>query len=264
MGSEVQRRMYLKIGALLLASSALAQDFDNDEIPFDCPENNGFFPDPEQCDKYYECVGGVSETKFCPDGLLFEASDPNNELCDYPFNVDCGDREYVQEPEEGLDAKCYRANGFFNHEDPDVCNKYYNCVHGYPHPYECPPPLIFDEAQGTCVREEQASSFAKKCENVVVKKEIEGFSCPEGDTLGPYGQPLAHPSFRHPTSCRKYLTCYFSTDLKELGCPESQVFNHESNKCVTPEEGPTDCKCWYDCGKDSLCPDTCNTDCTCP
>merc|ERR1712012_522198 len=121
-----------------------------------CPEPNGFFPDPEQCDKYYECVGEIPEEKFCPDGLLFEASNPNNELCNYPFNVDCGAREYVQEPEPGLDARCYRANGFFNHEDPNVCNKYYNCVHGYPHIYDCPPPLIFDEAQGTCVREEQA------------------------------------------------------------------------------------------------------------
>ena len=82
--------------------------------------------------------------------------------------------------------------------------RYYNCVHGFPHAYECPPPLVFDEAQGTCVREEQASSFAKKCEKEEVKKTIEGFSCPEGDTLGPNGQPLAHPSFRHPTSCRKF------------------------------------------------------------
>ena len=42
-------------------------------------------------------------------------------------------------------------------------------MHGYPHIYDCPPPLIFDEAQGTCVREEQASSFARKCETAVVK-----------------------------------------------------------------------------------------------
>ena len=38
----------------------------------------------------------MPEEKFCPDGLLFEASNPNNELCDYPFNVDCGAREYVR------------------------------------------------------------------------------------------------------------------------------------------------------------------------
>ena len=53
----------------------------------------------------------------------------------------------AEEPEPGLDPKCYRANGFFNHEDPTVCTKYYNCVHGYPHAYDCPTPLVFDEAQ---------------------------------------------------------------------------------------------------------------------
>ena len=113
-------------------------------------------------------------------------------------------------------------------------------MHGYPHAYECPPPLVFDEAQGTCVREEQASSFAKKCDPDTTKEEIEGFSCPEGDTLGPNGQPLAHPTFPHPTSCRKYLICYFSKDLNEQGCPETQVFDHTTNKCVVAEDGPTD------------------------
>merc|ERR1719259_1567423 len=90
--------MYMKIGVLALAASVLAQDYQEyDEASIDCPEQN---------DKYYECVDGLPETKFCPDGLLFDASDPNSELCDYPFNVDCGAREYVQEPEEGLDPKC--------------------------------------------------------------------------------------------------------------------------------------------------------------
>ena len=120
--------------------------------------------------------------------------------------------------------------------------RYYNCVHGYPHIYDCPPPLIFDEAQGTCVREEQASSFARKCEKEVTKANIEGFECPEGETIGPNGIPLAHPSFPHPTSCRKYIVCEFSTTPKELGCTDGLVFDHINNKCVNPEDGPED---WY-------------------
>jgi hypothetical protein len=47
-----------------------------------------------------------------------------------------------------------------------------------------------------------------------IEANIDGFSCPDGETLGPNGQPLAHPSFPHPSSCRKYITCYFSTDIK--------------------------------------------------
>merc|ERR1712079_935747 len=126
------------------------------------------------------------------------------------------------------------------------------------------PILSFDEAQGTCVREEQASSFARKCEKEVTKANIEGFECPEGETIGPNGIPLAHPSFPHPTSCRKYIVCEFSTTPKELGCTDGLVFDHVNNKCVNPEDGPDDCQCWYSCPDNSQCPDSCNTDCSCP
>ena len=45
---------------------------------------------------YYECVNNIPEAKLCPDGLLFEDGNPNQEKCDYPFNVACGKREFVR------------------------------------------------------------------------------------------------------------------------------------------------------------------------
>ena len=42
--------------------------------------------------------------------------------------------------------------------------RFYNCVYGKPHELPCATGLIFDEAQGTCVRPEQGSTYAKKCE----------------------------------------------------------------------------------------------------
>lgn len=242
------------------------QDGAKDEINFKCPEKNGFFPDPEQCDLYYECIDDIPEPKLCPDGLLFQDGNPNVERCDYPFNVECGNREFVQEPDPTSDERCYRANGYFNHEDPNVCGKFYNCVHGVAYELPCATPLVFDEAQGTCVREDQTTEFAKKCEKIedAPKENIDGFSCPDDPVLGPHGQPLAHPSFRHPTSCQKFITCYFSKDIRELGCMKGQVFDHLSGKCSLPEDGPQDCACWYACNEDSDCPTNCNSDCTCP
>lgn len=231
---------------------------------FRCPENNGFFADPEQCDLYYECVDNVAEVKLCPDGLLFADGNPNVELCDYPFNVDCGQREFVQEPETGIDSRCARANGYFNHESETVCDKFYNCVNGMAYELPCAGGLVFDERQGTCVRKEQASKYAKVCPTPTVKANIEGFSCPDTVTLGPNGQPLAHPSFRHPSSCQKFINCFFSKDIRELGCMEGQVYDYVSMKCTSPEEGPEDCRCWYDCPEDSKCPDNCRSDCSCP
>jgi len=249
---------------LLLALVSRAQENDKSKVAFRCPEKNGYFADPEQCDLYYECIDSIPEAKLCPDGLLFEAENPNLEKCDYPFNVDCGAREFVQEPDKTSDPLCYRANGFFNHEDPAVCDKFYNCVYGKPHELPCATGLIFDEAQGTCVRPEQGSEYAKKCEVDNTPQGIDGFFCPEEEVLGPHGIKLAHPSFPHPTSCQKFITCYFGKDIKELGCMKGQVFDHNSGKCKIPEEGPQDCRCWYECLSDSNCPTDCRSDCTCP
>merc|ERR1711983_662610 len=158
MGLTMRASIAILIGAIILCAQA------QEDLPtFRCPEDNGFFPDPEQCDLYYECIDNIPEAKLCPDGLLFEDGNPNQEKCDYPFNVECGDREYVEEPE--------------------VCYKFYNCVYGKPHELPCATTLIFDEAQGTCVRPEQGSVYAKKCAVKEVKEDIEGFFCPEEDVL---------------------------------------------------------------------------------
>lgn len=192
-------------GTLGLVLGQAERSDDLSEFTFDCStaEPNGFFPDLEQCDLYYECVDGVATPTLCPDGLMFDDTNSIDAKCDYPFNVKCGDREYVQEPEEGIDKRCYRANGFFNHEAEDECNKFYNCVNGVAYELPCATSLVFDEAEGTCVRPEQASEFAKVCPEKLEKPAVAGFSCPEEKTLGPNGQPLAHPSFPHPLSCQK-------------------------------------------------------------
>jgi hypothetical protein len=41
-------------------------------------------------------------------------------------------------------------------------------------------------------------------------------------------------------SCQKFITCYFSKDIRELGCQQGQVFDYTTEKCVLPEEGPDD------------------------
>lgn len=46
---------------------------------------------------------------------------------------------------------CPRRNGFFAHEDPSVCNKFYNCIEGEYTEITCTAGLHFDEYSGTCV-----------------------------------------------------------------------------------------------------------------
>jgi hypothetical protein len=144
-------------------------------------------------------------------------------------------------------------------------------VNGVAYELPCATSLVFDEHLGTCTRPEQASEFAKVCPeklekgkyiiihnlfiihkymniNCAIHKHvllfttdnIAGFSCPDEKVLSIHGQALAHPSFPHPLSCQKFITCYFSKDIRELGCMKGQVFDYTTLKCSDPEGGPKD------------------------
>jgi len=57
---------------------------------FECPSgDDGDFPDPFDCSKFYTCVGGMPYHNDCPAGLYFN---PLIDACDFPANVDCQDR----------------------------------------------------------------------------------------------------------------------------------------------------------------------------
>ena len=130
----------------------------------------------------------------------------------------------------------------------------------------CSFPLVFDVALGACTRPEQASEEAKVCGEDVgggQLKTVEGFTCPGKEQIGPQGLLQAHPIFPHPHDCQFFFTCFFGKDPNKFGCPKGEVFNAETLTCKDPEEVP-DCACWYSCGEDSRCPDSCNADCSCP
>ena len=60
---------------------------------FVCPNTgDGYYEDPVQCDKYYDCYDGIPEERLCPDGLVFDPFSRDPFPCDHYFNVDCGDR----------------------------------------------------------------------------------------------------------------------------------------------------------------------------
>lgn len=245
---------------------ASAQDFSGPDFNFKCPEPNGLFADPEQCDLYYVCVDGVSEANLCPDGMLFDDSIRNREKCVLPHNVDCGAREFVQEPATYSDEGCERANGFFDHLDPAVCDRFYSCDNGTAHEMPCANPLVFDITVGSCVRKENRSPEAKVCDaegEVGALKTIDGFTCPGKEVIGPQNLVQQHPVYPHPSDCQYFFTCYFGKEPNKFGCPKGDVFDALSLTCKTTEEVP-ECGCWYDCGEDSKCPDSCNADCSCP
>lgn len=69
---------------------------DDEELLDQCPEPNGYFPDAEQCDKYYDCRDNKITEKLCPDGLVFNDFSPQHEKCDLPFGIDCAKRSKLR------------------------------------------------------------------------------------------------------------------------------------------------------------------------
>merc|ERR1719471_2198634 len=54
---------------------------------FICPEADGTYPDPEDCDQFHVCSNGVHYHQNCPSGLRFNGG---GLYCDWPDNVECG------------------------------------------------------------------------------------------------------------------------------------------------------------------------------
>lgn len=81
---------------------ALGQKQQQPVDEFQCPQKPGFYADPIQCDLYYHCTAdGELTEKLCPDGLLFDDSNPSHEKCDTSINVNCGQRTLQREYSSG-------------------------------------------------------------------------------------------------------------------------------------------------------------------
>jgi len=95
--------MIFSIKKILIAFSFIVLGAFN--FAFDCPSSEGFFPDPDNCENFYQCSSGVANLKTCPAGLHFNAT---TEVCDWPESAGC-DAEGGAKKFKG--SLCYCADG---------------------------------------------------------------------------------------------------------------------------------------------------------
>uniref|UniRef100_A0A2A4JAZ3 Chitin-binding type-2 domain-containing protein n=1 Tax=Heliothis virescens TaxID=7102 RepID=A0A2A4JAZ3_HELVI len=62
-------------------------------------KNNGNIEAHENCSQFYKCVNGQTYPMDCPPGLYFNT---DKKICDWPINVDCGDRFTEVQPKHGV------------------------------------------------------------------------------------------------------------------------------------------------------------------
>ncbi|KAB7494748.1 hypothetical protein Anas_08337, partial [Armadillidium nasatum] len=221
---------------LCVAGSALAQ------APFQCPPDDGFYADPRQCDKYYDCYRGETKEKLCPDGLVFDSTlSPRVEQCNYPFIVPCPENSILQQAQPS-GVECPRQNGFFEHEDPANCDTYYECTNGLAVKRHCHTGLVFDEFTGTCQWEH--TGIRTGC-GVRIQVLEDGFQCPNTTQISSNGQAFDHPRYLHPEDCRYFYVCHEGKYPALVGCPQGTVFNDITLNCDAAET-VAGCENYYD------------------
>ncbi|XP_018021762.1 protein obstructor-E [Hyalella azteca] len=221
--------------AVLFACAALAS------AQFQCGPDDGFFRDPVQCDKYYDCYRGEQTEKLCPDGLVFDSSvGPRVEQCNYPFIVSCPEGATLQPPQPS-GIECPRLNGYFEHEDAANCDQYYECTNGLAVLRTCATGLVFDEFTGTCQWEH--TGIRTGC-GVRVEVLEDGFSCPNSTQVHTNGHILDHARYIKPDDCRSFYICMEGKYPSVSGCPEGTVFNDLTLNCDDPANVPG-CENYY-------------------
>jgi len=207
-----------------------------------CPHLDGIYEDPEHCDAFWDCKGGVGIEKFCEDGLVFDIRKTSlRDPCDSPHVVNCGNRQKLQEPSL-VSEFCPRKFGTFDHPDPTVCNVYFTCIGGLHTEQSCAAGLYFNSTQGSC--NWPAIAQRSGCMEKPIMKEDGTEACPPGPHKDASGQVIPHPSYPDPVDCSKFTVCLNGVTPQAASCDKGLVFDSRSMLCALPDSVP-ECVGWY-------------------
>ncbi|KAL1401253.1 hypothetical protein pipiens_006752 [Culex pipiens pipiens] len=213
------------------AATATASEETDAELSENCPEPNGYFADAEQCDKYYACRDGQITEKLCPDGMVFNDYDLEQEKCDLPYNIDCSKRPKLQTPQPT--PNCPRLNGYYGSQT-GACDKFYYCVDGKFNMITCPAGLVFNPKTGICTWPDEAGKSGCTSEDVF------SFSCPKvNESIA-----VTHPRYADPDDCQFFYVCINGDIPRRNGCKLGQVFDDSGKHCEWARKVP-ECADWY-------------------
>ncbi|XP_011269203.1 extensin-like [Camponotus floridanus] len=115
--------------------------------PPGCQGPRGQYPSPKSCANYLNCWDDVVIEQTCLNGLLF------NDVagyCDFPFNVNCGDRPPAT-PKPSLPPESkYCPDPNERYRSSTNCSEFYVCVAGKPTKFSCPRSLVYNDVLNVC------------------------------------------------------------------------------------------------------------------
>ncbi|XP_012288766.1 protein obstructor-E isoform X2 [Orussus abietinus] len=184
-----------------------------------CPEKNGRFPVPSQCDAYIECIDGVPEQKVCPEGLMFNPEARFNYPCGYPIDINCEGRPNLQ-PAQPTD-NCPHQYGYFKMGDRQNCGQFINCADGVGYVFDCPEGLAYNAETYRCDWPDQVADCDAEA--------FLGFSCPPEDNQG-FFLPGQLRFYRSQADCQRYYVCIEGRPRLQ-NCGEGNAFNELTGSC---------------------------------
>nr|XP_042897461.1 uncharacterized protein LOC107452069 isoform X1 [Parasteatoda tepidariorum]XP_042897462.1 uncharacterized protein LOC107452069 isoform X1 [Parasteatoda tepidariorum] len=127
------------------------------DAPFQCPSFGGYFPDPNDCSKYYQCTFFSPRLRTCRNNFLFDGV---KKQCKPGGEVNCGSRKRptndkmttngiigTRTPKD-VPFQCPSFGGYF--PDPNDCSKYYQCTFFSPRLRTCRNNFLFDGVKKQC------------------------------------------------------------------------------------------------------------------
>ncbi|KAG1692973.1 Large proline-rich protein bag6 [Nymphon striatum] len=206
--SETPRQDYIVGEPEVVFCNVVTGDvLDNKDVGGICAKD-GAAAHPTKCDYFYDCWKGAPNVGRCPMSMLFNE---DKLYCDYPKNVNCGDRK-ISGGMADMKNECPYTWGLFpNLED---CTAYYHCSRGRKvNMARCPKGLLFDPHQLTC-------NWPEKVNCRGAKKPPPMFSCPENDGY-----------YANPKDCQKLFLCR-KGEARMLGCSSGQTYDNDLKRCV--------------------------------
>jgi hypothetical protein len=209
-----------------------------------CPpqidEEVTYFPNPDNCNMYYECSNEEAIPMECPDDLYFCTQ---KQSCDWIWDPDCtyncvAVQSKPVRVEEKFEPVCPEpTDNLTLIANPENCSSFYGCDNGVPVPMGCPGGLYFCTEKQSCAwiwdPECTYDCVAAQSKPVRVEEKFDPV-CPE--------QTENVTFIANPENCSSFYECDNGVPVP-MGCPGGLYFCTERQLCswVWDEECTFNC-----------------------
>ncbi|XP_022824375.1 uncharacterized protein LOC111354946 [Spodoptera litura] len=217
-----------------------------EEAPAICAgtNSNGIYIAHQNCNQFFVCDHGTPVTFSCNSILLYNVY---TKQCDWPFNVDCGDRVIPdRDDDSGIDDGGNNNNNNEVHDDPsqapsvcagsgsdgvlvahEYCDQYYICDGGFPLSRPCYGGLLFNPQNQQCDWPSNVN-----CGNRIVPDDC---ACNPRNApklcswQNSEGKLIAHDN------CNQFYVCSKGVPVAQT-CPSNLLYNIDLELCDWPHK----------------------------